>query len=156
MSLSSHLHFLVILLGISVTSFSETDINLSPHSKYTNESKILNVELQNMDVRDGIDKKEAEIIARAYFHMQVGCGSYEKVSDGVSFWEVHGRIGRGAIPIKGFQIEKNTGKITSPIGPSYANPKVIFEELAGSPVQKHKIAQQGAEPDAGTDRKLAP
>jgi hypothetical protein len=35
-------------------------------------------------------------------------------------------FGVAAKPIQGFHIDKSTGKITSPIGPSYASPFEIF------------------------------
>ena len=63
--------------------------------------------------------READLIAQAYFLKNIGCGSYESVSDGGSDWIVHGRHGVTASPIRGFLISKSKGSITSPVGPSH-------------------------------------
>jgi hypothetical protein len=77
-------------------------------------------------VADGISKSEAELIAKCYFHQNVGCGAYTGVRDGGDYWIVDGAFGVVAQSIKGFHVDKSTGKITSPIGPSYASPFEIF------------------------------
>lgn len=66
-------------------------------------------------------REEAESIAKAYFSLHVGCGAYTGISESSAAWIVEGRFGFGGIPITGFFIDKETGRITSPIGPSYAN-----------------------------------
>ena len=75
---------------------------------------------------DGVFKSEAELIAECYFHQNVGCGGFTGIRDGGEFWVVDGAFGYAAKPIQGFHIDKSTGKITSPIGPSYATPFEIF------------------------------
>ena len=82
--------------------------------------------LKAITVTDGISKSEAEFIAECYFHQNVGCGGFTGIRDGGEFWIVDGVFGYAAKPIQGFQIAKTTGKITSPIGPSYATPLEIF------------------------------
>jgi hypothetical protein len=77
--------------------------------------------LEQVRPSDGIDQHEADLIAQAYFLRNVGCGSYESVSDGGSDWIVHGRHGVAASPIRGFLIGKARGAITSTVGPSHAN-----------------------------------
>lgn len=156
MNPTNHLLLSVILFGMGLTSCARTDINRSSLNKYNKETKKLKTQLVKMNVYDGINIKEADIIARAYFHKYVGCGGYLSVSDGGTFWEVNGLFGLGARRIKGFQIDKMSGKITSPIGPSYLNPKFIFEEEGGGPSRINQHAQPSAESDAGTGRKLAP
>ena len=75
--------------------------------------------LRQVDEANGIDMREADLIAQAYFLKNIGCGSYESVSDGGSDWIVHGRHGVAASPIRGFLIGKSKGAITSPVGPSH-------------------------------------
>ena len=75
---------------------------------------------------DGVSKQEAEVIAECYFHQNVGCGGFTGIRDGGDFWIVDGAFGVVAKPIEGFHIAKSTGRITSPIGPSYATPFEIF------------------------------
>jgi hypothetical protein len=82
--------------------------------------------LQTVTVADGISKPEADIVAECYFHQNVGCGGYTGIRDGGDVWIVDGAFGVAAKPIKGFYIDKSTGRITSPIGPSYATPFEIF------------------------------
>ena len=82
--------------------------------------------LNDIDVSDGIDAPEARIIADAYFKMHVGCGFYEGISDSSQAWVVEGKYGYAGGPIRGFFINKKTGAITSPIGPSYSRPSDMF------------------------------
>ena len=82
--------------------------------------------LRNVTVADGTSKPEAEIIAKCYFHQHVGCGNFTGIRDGGSFWIVDGAFGYAGQPIAGFHIEKRTGQVKSPIGPSYAMPFDIF------------------------------
>jgi len=79
-------------------------------------------------VADGISRSEAELIAKCYFQQNVGCGNFTGIRDGGDHWIVDGVFGYAAKPIHGFHIDKSTGKITSPIGPSYATPFTIFPQ----------------------------
>jgi hypothetical protein len=83
--------------------------------------------LKATTVTDGISKSEADLIARCYFDRNVACGVYTGIQDGGDYWIVDGLIGFVPETLKGFQIDKSTGKITSPIGPSYASPFEIFQ-----------------------------
>lgn len=86
----------------------------------------LREKLENITVADDISKSEAELIAECYFHLNVGCGMFTGIRDGDDYWIVDGAFGYAARPIVGFQISKSTGKVTSPIGPSYATPSQMF------------------------------
>ena len=86
----------------------------------------LRKKLKGITVTDGVSKPEAEIIAQCYFHQNVGCGAFLGIHDGGSNWIVDAKFGLAGKPVNGFHIDKNTGRITSPIGPSYANPSQIF------------------------------
>ena len=86
----------------------------------------LREKFRSLSVADGVSKPEAELIAECYFHQNVGCGGFTGIRDGGEFWIVDGAYGYAAKPIHGFHISKATGKITSPIGPSYATPFEIF------------------------------
>ena len=77
--------------------------------------------IKHVTADDGIDRSEADAIARAYFLYHVGCGVYQSLSDGKERWVVHGLEGVAGLPIKGFFIDKDTGAITSSVGPSYAD-----------------------------------
>ena len=83
-------------------------------------------QLKAITIADGISKAEAELIAECYFYRNVGCGGFTGIRDGGEYWIVDGAFGYAAIPIQGFHIYKGTGKIISPIGPSYATPFEIF------------------------------
>jgi hypothetical protein len=83
--------------------------------------------LKAVTVSDGISKSEAELIAECYFCRNVGCGEFSGIRDGGDYWIVDGAFGYAGTPIQGFQIDKRTGKITSPVGPSYATPFEIFQ-----------------------------
>jgi hypothetical protein len=82
--------------------------------------------LKTVTVSDGISQSEAEIIGRCYFLKHVGCGAFRGVLDGGDRWIVDGAVGPAGVPVQGFFIDKRTGKVTSPIGPSYDNPLDIF------------------------------
>jgi hypothetical protein len=78
--------------------------------------------LASIRISDGISKHEASSIAKAYFITYVGCGTYTGISERKDVWIVNGVHGRGAALIEGFFIDKKSGEITSPIGPSHINP----------------------------------
>ena len=76
--------------------------------------------LSSVDLSNGVDRKEAENIARAYFLKNVCCGAFTGISDGGNVWNVEGLHGYAAEPIKGFTIDKKTVAISSPVA---ARPK---------------------------------
>lgn len=78
--------------------------------------------LQFVDATDGVSRAEAYDIAGAYFLQHVGCGNYSGISEVPGSWVVEGQFGFAGEPIRGFLINKQTGAITSPVGPSYARP----------------------------------
>jgi hypothetical protein len=78
--------------------------------------------LSQINTQDGISYKEAQIIAEAYFAKNVGCGVFKGIQDDGKYWRVNAVFGYAATPVKNFRIYKKTGKISSPIGPSYDNP----------------------------------
>ena len=86
----------------------------------------LRKELSEIVLTDGVSKHEAEIIAKAYFNQHVGCGAFNSIQDGGNFWIVDGAFGYGATAINGFTIDKRSGAVTSPIGPSFSTPFQIF------------------------------
>ena len=83
--------------------------------------------LKQVHAGDGIDQKEAQLIAKAYFLHNVGCGFYESVSDGGASWVVHGKSGVAGTPIDGFFITKDSGSVHSPVGPSYESFSVMLK-----------------------------
>jgi hypothetical protein len=82
--------------------------------------------LKAVTLSDGVSQSEAETIAASYFAKHVGCGALTGISDGEDRWIVDGRFGNAGVPIKGFFIVKHSGKVKSPIGPSYDDPTEIF------------------------------
>ena len=117
----------VALSGCNSHSSTSTPAGTSSSSQSLDaRTAELRAKLKAVTVADGISKSEAELIAECYFHQNVGCGGYTGIRDGGDFWIVDGAFGYAAKPIQGFHIAKSTGKITSPIGPSYATPFEIF------------------------------
>jgi hypothetical protein len=82
--------------------------------------------LRTVTLADGISQSEAQIIGECYFARHVGCGAFSGVHDGGDRWIVDGAVGYAAVPVQGFYIDKRSGKVVSPIGPSYDNPLDIF------------------------------
>jgi len=105
---------------------SPTTNSSSPSESREAQTTALRQKLRAVTVADGISKSEAELVAECYFHQHVGCGGFTGIRDGGDFWIVDGAFGYAAKPIQGFHIAKTTGKITSPIVPSYATPFEIF------------------------------
>lgn len=70
---------------------------------------------------DVATKRDAERIAKEYFKLHVGCGTFEGISETPAAWNVEGKFGFAGTPIKDFTIDKKTGRIRSSIGPSYAD-----------------------------------
>lgn len=83
--------------------------------------------LAYIDTRDGVTRAEANDIAQAYFLHHIGCGNYAGISDAPGAWVVEGRFGYAGEPIRGFLIDKRSGAITSPIGPSHARPEDLLD-----------------------------
>lgn len=108
-----------VLLGSVVAMFASQDvlcqIGLSPAATPASL-------LAYVDVRDGVSRGEANDIAQAYFLHHIGCGSYSGISENLGFWVIEGNFGYSGTPIEGFLINKHTGAITSPVGPSYESP----------------------------------
>ena len=88
----------------------------------------LRQKLKAVTVSDGVSQSEAEIIAQSYFARHIGCGAFTGIQDGGNRWIVDGKFGFAGEPIKGFFIDKHSGKVTSPVevGPSYDDPLKIF------------------------------
>ncbi len=86
----------------------------------------LRQKLKVVTLSDGVSQSEAEIIGQSYFARNVGCGAFIGIQDGGDRWIVDAKFGFAGEPVKGFFIDKRSGKITSPVGPSYDNPLKIF------------------------------
>lgn len=82
--------------------------------------------LQLVTLADGISQSEAQIIGECYFAKNVGCGAFYGVHDGGDRWIIDAAFGIAAVPVKGFYIDKQSGRVVSPIGPSYDNPLEIY------------------------------
>src|SRR5689334_19546880 len=82
----------------------------------------LRQKLKAVTLADGVSQSEAEIIGQSYFAKNVGCGAFNGIRDGGDRWIVDGTFGYAAKPLKGFFIDKSSGKLTSPVGPSYDDP----------------------------------
>lgn len=78
--------------------------------------------LRTVALEDGVSRSEAQVIGECYFARNVGCGVFLGVIDGGSRWIVDAAVGYAAKPVEGFYIDKHSGKVVSPIGPSYDNP----------------------------------
>ena len=125
----STLTFLAMLAcsGCSQSSSTSPTTGSSLPSEFRDKQTAeLRQKLKAVTVADGISKTEAELIAKCYFHQNVGCGGFTGIRAGDGFWIVDGAFGYAAKQIQGFHIDKSSGKITSPIGPSYATPFEIF------------------------------
>jgi len=86
----------------------------------------LREKLHTITLADGISQSEAQIIGDCYFARNVACGAFYGVHDGGDRWIVDAGFGYAGMPVKGFYIEKQSGKVVSPIGPSYDNPLEIY------------------------------
>jgi hypothetical protein len=82
----------------------------------------LRVKLKAVTLSDGVSRVEAAVIARSYFARHIACGAYVGIHNGSDRWVVDAKFGSGGEPVKGFVIDKRSGKVTSPIGPDYNNP----------------------------------
>jgi len=86
----------------------------------------LRQKLKAVTLSDGVSQSEAEVIAQSYFARNVGCGAFTGIQDGGERWIVDAKFGYAGEPIKGFFIDKHSGRVTSPVGPSYGDPRKIF------------------------------
>lgn len=75
-----------------------------------------------------INREEADRIAKEYFKLHVGCGAFSGLSENSDVWIVEGKFGFAGKAIKGFFIDKYTGRINSTVGPSYANQAEMREK----------------------------
>jgi len=118
---------LIVCSGCSQHSATSPTASTSPALQARDsQTTQLREKLKTVTVADGISKSEAVLIAECYFHQNVGCGAFTGIQDGGDFWIVDAKSGYAGTPVKDFHIDKRTGKITSPIGPSYATPFQIF------------------------------
>ena len=82
--------------------------------------------LHTVTLEDGVSQHEAFIVGRCYFAKHVRCGAFYGVRDGGDSWIVDAAFGYAGETVHGFYIDKRSGKVVSPIGPSYDNPFDIF------------------------------
>jgi len=116
-----------VLNGCSPRSTTSPPVNSNSSSRPLDaKTRELQAKLKAITVGDGISNSEAELIATCYFHQNVGCGVFTVIRDGGEYWLVDGAFGYAAEPIVGFHIDKKSGKVTSPIGPSYESPSELF------------------------------
>ena len=123
----SGLLLVLLTCGCSQHSATIPTVRASPasHSRAAQRTW-LREKLKTVTVTDGISKSEAELIAKCYFAKHVGCGVFTGIRDGGDYWIVDGGFGFAGVPIHGFYIDKSSGEVTSPVGPSYATPFEIF------------------------------
>lgn len=79
-------------------------------------------------VADGINEKEAAVLAANYYWMYIGigCGGSGPAIDKGDYWEIDVRVGYAATRIEPIRIEKNTGRISRAGGPTIENPVKHF------------------------------
>jgi len=86
-------------------------------------------ELRAVVVADGIDQREAKRLADEYFGRHIGaCGAVETPIDRGAYWEAPARFGYAAVPIDPLRIDKASGLVSWPGGPT-----VTAAELQGPP-----------------------
>jgi hypothetical protein len=108
-----------------IVSLAALTLSILNISTFAAEKETIKTLLATVSTKDGINKKEAENIAKAYFLHNIGCGSFSGITEIKNDWVVEGLFGYAGQPIKGFFINKQSGAITSPVGPSYAH----FQDL---------------------------
>jgi len=87
----------------------------------------LEPQLQNVTIDDGINSKEANIIAQIYFlRFGPSCGMAMPVTDDGGSWISTTYIGIGGTEThEPIRIDKHTGHVTWSSGPTIENPKAI-------------------------------
>ena len=116
---------LVILVSV-ICSGCNQDPDAVAAKERTAKTAMLRRQLIAITLLDGISQSEAEIIANFYFDRNVGCCAFNGIRDGGPFWIVNAQFGFAGTAVNGFHIDKLTGKISSPIGPSYSNPSELL------------------------------
>ena len=85
--------------------------------------KFMSQAYHSVTLEDGIDQKEASLLAGAYFTAYIsGCGGTDEPIDIGHAWEIKTVIGVAAKPYAPIFIDKKTGKITCSKGPSITAP----------------------------------
>lgn len=70
--------------------------------------------------------KEAEQVARLYFLYRFGgCGAYGQPLDKGTYWQFSTRIGYADTAGPSIFVEKATGMVSCPPGPSFKSPKAL-------------------------------
>jgi len=90
-----------------------------------NPSEIMSRAYSKVNLGDGVDKKEAAVLADNYFKAHISaCGatSLNPIDKG-NLWEIETKIGFAATPYDPIIIDKKTGKITCSRGPAVEPPK---------------------------------
>jgi hypothetical protein len=80
-------------------------------------------------LEDGIDEREANIIAKSYFlRFGPGCGGVADVVGDDKFWIGRTAVGAGGIPTHDpIRIDKQTGRVTwHPENPVITDPKKLW------------------------------
>ena len=100
---------------------------ITPPTRHDERLK-LEPQLRNITIEDGIDSKEANIIAQSYFlEFGPGCGMAIQATDDGRSWIVKTYIGyAGTETREPIRIDKYTGQVSWSNGPTIENPKTIF------------------------------
>ncbi len=104
---------LIVLVPVLCTGCNRDPDAVAAKERMATTAK-LRRQLSGITLQDGISQSEAEIIANFYFDRNVGCGAFNGIRDGGSFWIVNAQSGLAGTPVNGFHIDKVTGKILSP------------------------------------------
>ena len=123
---------IVAAVGVSLTGWAESRLSVErAKERHQTLRQAARKRLSKVTISDGISRKEATAIAEAYFCEHVGCGAFRGIRNGGDVWIVEAVFGHGARPVRGFQIDKKSGRVTSPIGPSYENPLDMMDPIRG-------------------------
>ena len=83
--------------------------------------------LLGLDLSDGVSQAEAMVIAQCYSEEHLGSGKIDRIEDSGDHWTAVGKLGGYVAKPLSFAIEKQSGKITSQVGPSYDSPLDIYK-----------------------------
>jgi hypothetical protein len=118
----------VLILIVPLLLISGCEQNKQDIGYYTTDYEVLCKMVKDVNVSDGVNQKEAEVLADTYYRCfaTIACGGVFPSVDMQNYWDVPVAIGIAGQPYGSIKIDKKTARMTWEHGPTIEDPVKYF------------------------------